>query len=102
MPGTLPRTGLLSLPPNTGQQASRSTFGSSQGINPALPMSTSTQVGPQTSPTTTRHNIGAAELWTCYAICDGITTATVTIYDPDANVTATPNNNNAGISLIVS
>jgi hypothetical protein len=40
-----------------------------------------------------------ADLWTCYAICNGITTATVTIDDPDANVTATPNNNNAGISL---
>jgi hypothetical protein len=53
-------------------------------------------------PTTTRHNVSAADLWTCYAICNGITTATVTIDDPDANVTATPNNNNAGISLIVS
>jgi hypothetical protein len=45
--------------------------------------------------------ISTAQVWTCYAICNGITTATVTLTDPNATVTATDDNNDSGVTLTV-
>ena len=47
-------------------------------------------------------NVSTAKVWSCYAICNGITSAAVTITDPNARVTARGNNDDAGITLSVS
>jgi hypothetical protein len=45
--------------------------------------------------------VSTAQQWTCYAIVNGITTATVTIYDPNATLTLTSDNNDEGYTLTV-
>ncbi|MCY1020184.1 hypothetical protein [Pyxidicoccus sp. MSG2] len=46
--------------------------------------------------------VSTAQQWQCYAIADGITTATVTITDPNATITVTPDNNDESYTLTVS
>jgi hypothetical protein len=49
-------------------------------------------------PTTTEPSL----VWMCYALSNGVTSATATVDDPNATVTAADDNSDAGIMLTVS
>ena len=46
--------------------------------------------------------ISTAQIWTVYAIVNGITSDTVTITNPNATVTAVAGNNGDGFTIVVS
>jgi hypothetical protein len=46
--------------------------------------------------------VSTAQQWQCYAIANGITTQTVTITDPNATITLTPDNDDESFTLTVS
>jgi hypothetical protein len=48
-------------------------------------------------PTTTK----PSQIWMCYALCNGTTSAEIAIDDPNATVTATADNDDSGIILTI-
>jgi hypothetical protein len=46
--------------------------------------------------------VSTAQQWQCYAIANGITTATVTITNPNSVITITPDNDDESFSITVS
>lgn len=47
-------------------------------------------------------SVSTAQQWQCYCIADGITTMMVTITDPNATITITPDNDDESFTLTVS